>query len=108
IFGIAARPVPADQARYFQAHLRVARAAGIAMAAMHRDVDRAALSVARMARLLDDTENLVAGSELRPLVPELEVRAAERGAQHLDQHLALPDGRQVPGFDGDPAVAVED
>ncbi len=49
IFGITARPVPADQARHFQAHLGVAARAGGAAVAMQRDIDGAAAAMQAMA-----------------------------------------------------------
>ena len=58
------------------------------MAAMNGDIDGAAAAMHAMPGLLDDAEYLVAGGELRALVPELEIRAAQRGARNPHQHLA--------------------
>ena len=107
IFGIAARPVPADQAGDFEAHLGVAARAGGAVVAMQRDVDGAAAAVQAMAGLLDDAEDLVARGEFRALVPELEVRAAQRRARDAHQHFARADFGNRDALDGDAFVAVE-
>jgi hypothetical protein len=108
IFGIAARPVPADQARHFQAHLGVAARAGGATVAMQRNIDGTAAAMQAMARPLDHAEDFVARREFRALVPELEVGTAKRSARDTHQHLAGCHFRHRYALDGDAFVAVED
>ena len=54
-------------------------------------VDGAAPAMHPMPRLFDDTENFVAGGEFSALVPQLEIRAAQRRARDADQHFARLD-----------------
>ena len=109
VFGITARPIPADQARYFQAHLGVATATGGAMVAMQGDIDRRnGVPCMRMARLFDHAEDLVAGGEFGATVPELEIGAAERGPRHPHQHFPGCGFRDRNAFDRDPVAAVKD
>ncbi|MFK4710000.1 hypothetical protein ABIF56_000702 [Bradyrhizobium elkanii] len=108
IFGIAARPVPADQARDLQAHLGVAALAGGAVAAMQGNIDGTAPTMQPVTGLLDDAKDFVSGSELCALVPELEVRTTQRGARNAHEHFTRADVGHCHALDGDAVVAVED
>ncbi|MGY3459945.1 hypothetical protein ACVWW5_005395 [Bradyrhizobium sp. LM3.4] len=108
IFGIAAGPVPTDQAGDFEAHLGIAALAGGTVIAMQGNIDGATAAMQAVTGLLDDAENLVASGELGALVPELEVRTAQRGARDTHEELACPDVRHRHPLDGDAVVAVED
>ena len=58
---------------------------------MNGDVDGAATAVHGMPGLLDDAKNLVARGKFGALVPQLEVRTAQRRTRHAHQHLTGAD-----------------
>jgi hypothetical protein len=74
---------------------------------MNGDIDGAAHAMHPMPGLLDDTKDLVTRSEFGTLVPQLEIRSAQRGSGNSHQHFARIDVGNPNPLDGDVLVAMK-
>src|SRR6185503_8859996 len=75
--------------------------------AMKGDIDGAATAVHGMPGLLDNAENLVARGEFSALVPQLEVRTAQRRTRHAHKHFTGADIGNLDTLDGNALAAVK-
>ncbi len=60
-----------------------------------------------MSGLLDDAENFVARCKFRALVPQLEIRAAQRRARNTYEHFACAHVRNFHALNCDAFVPVK-
>ncbi len=74
---------------------------------MDGDVNGAAPAVHPVPWLLDDTENFVACGKFCALVPQLEVRTAQRRARNAHQHFTHMDVGNPDALDRNAFVAVK-